>query len=98
MIFGPKASRPCSASNRPSHTPTSPVALEVYQKALDHIAGSSQLGTNALQYPEFYEDRGGDFQRVGPGICITWVTRWQSGRAELRKMAREMLSDLFGLS
>ena len=30
MIFGPKASRLCSASNCPSHTPTGPVALEAF--------------------------------------------------------------------
>jgi len=97
MIFGPKGSHSCSASNCPSRTPTGPAALEAHQRVFDHIVGSSQLGTKVLQVPEFYEDLGGDLQCVGPGICTNCVARWESGRAELRKKAWAILPDVFGL-
>ena len=98
LIFGPIGSRPCSASNCPSRTPTGPAALEAYQKILDHIVGPSRSGrTNLLQVPEFYEDCGGDVQCIGPGICSNCVERWESGHADLRKKAWIMLPDVFGL-
>ena len=97
LIFGPKGSHPCSASNCPSRTPTGSVALEAYQKVFDYVVGSSRLGTNLLQVPEFYEDRGGDVQCVGPGICNSCVERWESGHAELRKKVWATLPDVFRL-
>ena len=98
LIFGPTGSRPCSASNCPSRTPTGPVALEAYRKVLEHIVAPSRSGrTNLLQVPEFYEDRGGDVQCICPGICSSCVERWESGHAELRKKAWTMLPDIFGL-
>ena len=97
LIFGPKGSHPCSASNCPSHTPTGPGTLEAYQKVFDHIVGSYQLGTRVLQVPEFYEDHGGDLQCVSPGICGGCVERWESGHADLKKKAWVMLRDVFGL-
>ena len=97
LIFGPKGSHPCSASNCPSRTPTGSVALEAYQEVFDYVVGSSRLGTNLLQVPEFYEDRGGDVQCVGPGICNSCVERWESGHAELRKKVWATLPDVFRL-
>jgi len=97
LIFGPGGSHTCSALSCPSRTPTGPAALEAYQKVFEHIVGSSQLGTKVLRVPEFYEDRGGDLQCVGSGICINCVARWESGHAELRKKAWAMLPDVFGL-
>ena len=97
LIFGPKGPHPCSAPNCPSLTPTVPATLEAYQKAFDHVVGSLQLGTRVLQVPEFYEDCGGDLQCVSPGICGKCVERWESGHAELRRMAWVMLPDVFGL-
>ena len=96
LIFGPTGSHPCSVSSCPSRTPTGPAALEAYQKVFDHIVGSSQLGTNLLQVPEFYADCGGDLQCIGPGICSSCVGRWESGHAELRKKVWATLSDVFG--
>jgi len=97
MIFEPKGSRPCSASNCPSRTPTGPAALEAYRTAFDRIVGSSQFGTKVLQVPEFYEDCGGELQCFGPGICGGCVERWESGHAELRKEAWAALPRIFGL-
>ena len=97
LIFGPKGSHPCSVSNCPSRTPTGSVALEAYQKIFDHVVGSSRLGTNLLQVPEFYEGRGGDVQCVGPVICHSCVERWESGHAELRKKVWATLPDVFRL-
>ena len=97
LISGPKGTYPCSVSDCPSRTPTGPAALEAYKKVFDHIVGPSRLGTNVLQVPEFYEDRGGDVQCVGPGICGRCVERWESGHAELRKKVWAMLPDVFGL-
>ena len=98
LIFGPKGSHPCSASNCPSRTPASPAALEAYQKVFDHIVGPSRLGrTNLLQVPEFREDCGGEVQCVSPGICSSCVEIWESGHADLRKKAWAMLPDVFGL-
>ena len=97
LISGPKGTYPCSVLDCPSRTPTGPAALEAYKKVFDHIVGSSRLGTNVLQVPEFYEDRGGDVQCVGPGICDRCVERWESGHAELRKKVWAMLPDIFGL-
>ena len=97
LISGAQSTHPCSALNCPARTPTGPVALEAYKKVFDHIVGSSRLGTNVLQVPEFYEDRGGDVQCVGPGICGRCVERWESGHAELRKKVWAMLPDVFGL-
>ena len=97
LIFGPKGD-PCSVSSCPSRTPTTPEALEAYQKVFDRIVGSSELGTNLLQVPELYEDRGGDLQCIGPGICSSCVERWESGHAELRKEVWAMLPDIFGLN
>jgi hypothetical protein len=94
LIFGPRGSQPCSASNCPSRTPTGPRALEAYQNVFDRIVGSSQWGTKVLQVPEFY-DRGGDPQSVSPDICSSCVGRWESGHADLRKKAWEKL-DVFG--
>ena len=98
MIFEPKSSRHCSAPNCPSRTPTGPATLEAYRKVFDSVAGSSQSGTGVLQVPEFYEDRGGELQCVGPGICSSCVERWESGHAELRKKAWAMLPNVFGLT
>ena len=97
LIFGPTGTLPCSVSNCPSRNPTGPVALEAYQKVFGRIAGSSQLGTNLLQVPGFYEDCGGDTKYVGPGICSRCVERWESGHAELRKKAWGTLPGVFGL-
>ena len=98
LIFGPAGSRPCSASNCPSRTPTGPAALEAYRKVLDHVVGPTRSGrTNLLQVPEFYEDCGGDVQCIGPGICSSCVERWESGNADLRKKAWTTLPDVFGL-
>ena len=97
LIFGPTGSNPCSASNCPSRTPTSPATLEAYQKVFDHIVDSSQLGTNLLQVPEFCEGSGGNVRCVSPSICRSCVERWQSGHAELRKKVWEMLPGVFGL-
>jgi hypothetical protein len=97
LIFGPKDSHPCSASDCPSRAPTGPVALEAYQKVFDHILGSSRLGTRVLQVPEFYEDREGGVRCVSPGICNSCVGRWESGHADLRKKVWATLPDVFGL-
>ena len=97
LIFGSKGPHPCSTSNCPSRIPTGPAALEAYQKVFDHIVESPQLGTKVLQVPEFYEDHGGDIQCVVPGIFRNCVERWESGHAELRKKAWEVLPDVFGL-
>jgi hypothetical protein len=97
LVLGPKASHPCTTPNCPSRTPTGPGALEAYQKVFDRIVGSSQLGTRALQVPEFYEGCGGDLRGVGPGICSSCVERWESGHANLRKEVWVMLPDVFGL-
>ena len=98
LIFGPTGSRPCSASNCPSRTPTGPAALEAYRNVLNHVVGPTRSGrTNLLQVPEFYEDCGGDVQCIGPGICSSCVERWESGHADLRKKAWMMLPDVFGL-
>jgi len=95
LIFGPKP--PCSVSNCPSRAPTGPAALEAYQMVFDRIVGSPQLGTKVLEVPEFYEDRGGDLQCVGAGICSKCVDGWESGHAELRKQAWATLPGVFGL-
>ena len=63
----------------------------------DRIVGSPQLGTKVLEVPEFYEDRGGGRQCVGPDICGNCVERWESGHAEMRKRAWAALPDIFGL-
>jgi len=97
LIFGPKGSHPCSTLDCPSRTPASTAALEAYQKAFDHIVGSSQSGTKVLGVPEFYEDCGSDRRCVGPGICSSCVERWESGHAELRKKVWAMLPSAFGL-
>ena len=97
LIFGLAGSHPCSVSNCPSRTPTTPAALEAYQKVFDRIVGSSELGTNLLRVPEFYEDHEGDLECVGPGICNSCVGRWESGHAELRKKVWAMLPEVFGL-
>ena len=98
MIFEPQGSRPCSASNCPLRTPTGPAALAAYRKVFDHIVGSSQPGTKVLQVPEFYEERGGDTQCVGPGICGSCVERWEREHAELRRKAWVMLPNLLGMN
>jgi len=98
LIFEPKASHPCSALNCPSRTPTGPAALLAHRNVLDRIVGSSQSGTKVLEVPEFYEDRGGELQCIGPGICGGCVGRWESGHAELRKKAWATLPDVFGLN
>ena len=97
LIFGPKGTQPCSTPDCPSRTPTGPAASEAYQKVFGHISGSSQLGTNLLQVPEFYEDRGGCVQCVCPDICSKCVEGWVSGHAELRKKAWAILPGVFGL-
>ena len=97
LIFGPKGPHSCSASGCPSLNPTSPVALAAFHKVIDHIVGPPQRGTKVLQVPEFYEDRGGNLQCVGPGICSRYVERWASGHAELRKGVWAILTDVFGL-
>ena len=98
LIFEQSVSHPCLTSNCPSRTPTSPAAFAAYHKVFDRIVGSSQLGTKVLQVPEFYEDRDGELQCIGPGICSTCVERWESGHAELRKKAWATLPDVFGLT
>ena len=97
LIFGPKESQPCSVRNCSSHAPTDALAMQAYQKAFDHIVGSSQLGTKVLQVPEFYEDYGSGPQCVSPGICGGCVERWESGHADLRKKAWTKLPDVFEL-
>ena len=98
LIFEANGSHPCSTSNCPLRTPTGPAALAAYHKVFGHIVGSSQSGTKVLQVPEFYEDRDGEIQCVGPGVCSTCVDRWESGHAELRKKVWATLPDVFGLN
>ena len=97
LIFGPTGSHPCSVPNCPSRIPIGPAALEAHKKVFDRIVGSSQLGTNLLQVPEFYEDCEGDLQCIGPGICRSCVGRWETGHAELRKKVWATLPGVFGL-
>ena len=97
LIFGPRGPQPCSPLDCPSRTPIGAAALEAYQKVFNHIVGSSQLGTRVLEVPEFYENRGGVLQCIGPGVCFGCVEKWESGHAELRKKAWAMLPDAFGL-
>ena len=97
LIFESTGAHPCSTSNCPSHSPTGSAALVAYHKTFDRIVGSSQLGTKVLQVPEFYEDRDGEVQCVGPAVCSTCVERWESGHAELRKKAWAALPSVFGL-
>ena len=97
LIFRPTGSHPCSVSNCPSRTLTGPVALEAYQKIFYPTAGSSQLGTNVLQVPEFYEDIFDNIQCIGVGMCPNCVGRWESGHAELRRKVWATLPDVFGL-
>ena len=98
LIFGPRGSHPSSTQNCRSRNPTGPAALEAYQEVFCHIVGPSRSGTKVLEVPEFYGECGGVRQCVGPGICDSCVTRWESGHAELRKKALAKLSDVFGLS
>ena len=97
LIFEPKCTHPRSVSNCPSRTPSAPSVLEAYRNVFDHIVGSSQLETNVLQVPDFYEDRGGDLECVGPGICSSCVGRWKAGHAELRKNVWAKLPVIFRL-
>ena len=97
LIFESKSSHPCSTNNCPLRTPTGPAALAAYRKVFGRIVGSSHLGTKVLQVPEFYEDRDGELQCVGPGVCSTCVERWGSGHAELRRKVWATLPDIFGL-
>jgi len=97
LIFGPKNSHPSSASNCASRIRTCMAGSSAGQTVLRHIVGSSRSGTKVLEVPEFYEDRGGEVQCVGPGICSGCVERWESGHAELRKRVWAMLPDIFGL-
>ena len=97
LIFEQKGTHPCSVSNCPSRTPSAPAALEAYRKVFNHIVGSSELGTNVLRVPEFYEDCGGDLECVGPGICSSCVGRWETGHAELRKSVWAKLPVIFKL-
>ena len=97
LIFEPKSSHPCSTSSCPSRTPIGPAALTAHRKVLECVVGSAQSGTKVLEVPEFYEDRGGELQCIGPGICGGCVRRWESGHAELRKKAWAMLPEVFGL-
>ena len=97
LIFGPKDTHSCSVSNCPSRTPGAPAALEAYQNVFDHIVGSSQLGTNVLQVPDFYQDHEGDLECVGSGMCNSCVGRWETGHAELRKSVWAKLPVIFKL-
>ena len=97
LIFGLKGTHPCSTQNCPSRSPNAPAALEAYQKVFDHIVGSSHLGTNVLQVPEFYEGYGRDLECVGPGLCRSCVERRETGHAELRKNVWAKLSAIFRL-
>ena len=98
LIFESKGAHPCSTSNCPSRSPTGLASLVAYHKVFDLIVGSSHLGTKVLQVPEFYEDREGGLQCVGPDICSGCVERWESGHAELRKKAWAALPGVFGLN
>ena len=96
LVFGPKDSGPCSASNCPSRISTGPGASEAYyQKVFDRIVGPPQFGTKVLQVPDFYENRGGG---IHCGICSICLERWESGHADLRKKVWVMLPDVFGLN
>ena len=98
LVFGPKGSKPCSTPNCPTRTPTSPTALEAYQKVFDHIVGSSDRGTKVLQVPEFYKGLAGQITSGNfPDICGNCESRWESGHADLRKRVWAMLPDAFGL-
>jgi len=98
LIFKPNVPHPFSTPNCPLRALGDPAALETHQKVFDRVVGSSRSGTKVLEVPEFYEDQGGELQRVGPGICGSCVGRWESGHAGLRKKAWAMLPDVFGLN
>ena len=102
LVFCPKRSYPCSESKCLSNTLTGPAVLEAYQSVFDHIVGSSQRGTKALQVPKFYVpvNAGGGHQdgmRMFPGICDSCTGRWESGHADLRAKVWGMLPGAFGL-
>ena len=97
LIFEPKVSHPCSASNCPSRTPTGPTTLDAYREVFDHVVGPSKLGTKVLRVPEFHQDLDGDLRCIGPGICSNCVERWKSGYADLRKKPWATLPDSFDL-
>ena len=97
LIFEPKGSHPCSASNCPSRTPTSTATLDGYRKIFDHMVGPSQAGTKVLQVPEFHQDRGGGSVPIFPDLCSSCVERWKVGHADLRKKVWATLPSALGL-
>jgi hypothetical protein len=98
LVFGPKGSRKCSTPSCPLRTPTSPAALEAYQKVFDHIVGSSECGTKVLQVPDFYKGSDGhDSVHIFPNVCDNCESGWESGHADLRKRVWATLPDAFRL-
>ena len=102
LVFDPKGTHPCSESKCLSNTLTGPAVLEAYQRVFDHIVGSSQRGTKALQVPKFYVPGNSgsgnqDEMRMFPGICDNCTGRWESGHADLRAKVWGMLPSAFGL-
>ena len=102
LIFGRKGTHPCSESKCLSNTLTGPAVLEANQSVFNHIVGSSQRGTKALQVPKFYipgntGSGNQDDLRMFPGICDNCTGRWESAHADLRAKVWTMLPSAFGL-
>ncbi|KAF9646047.1 hypothetical protein BDM02DRAFT_3119262 [Thelephora ganbajun] len=97
LIFEPKDPHLCSTLRCPSRTPATSMAFEAYRKVFEHTVGSSQLGTKVLQFPDLYQDYGGDVACVVIEMCSVCSDRWKSGFADLRKNVWAKLPEVFGL-
>ncbi|KAF9646049.1 hypothetical protein BDM02DRAFT_320358 [Thelephora ganbajun] len=96
LIFEPKGSHLCSTTRCPSRIPATPTTFEAYQKVFEHVV-SSQLGTKVLQFPDLYQDYGGETSCVVIEICDVCLDRWGSGFKDLRKKVWAKLPEVFGL-
>ena len=105
LIFGSKTPQPCFGLNclsrgslgPPYQFKSGPAAPEAYKRVLDHIVGSSQPFTKALQVPKFNWNEGGNTVRVFPEFCRVCLGRWEVGHADLRRKVWAMLPSIFGL-
>ena len=101
-VFGRTGDTPCWKQKCLSYTVTGPAVWAANQRVFDHIVGSSQRGTKALQVPKFYVPGNTGSGNQGdmcmfPGICDNCTKKWESGHADLRAKVWAMLPSAFGL-
>ena len=93
LVLGLVTSNPCSSTSCPSRRTKGSSVSGVHQSVIERITASSRSEMKVLEVHSLGRIYGND----SDGFCEVCVNEWDTGHAEVRRRAWNMLSKVFGL-